>query len=129
MVSVRSGSKMTMSASEPTAMVPFFGNSPKVLAAAVEVSSTKRFSVRRPSTTPAWKMRLMRFSTPGAPLGILVKLSRPSSFCSLKQKGQWSVAMVARWPKRRPSQRTSWFHFSRSAGVITHLAPSKLGRS
>jgi hypothetical protein len=37
-----------MSASEPTAMVPFFGNRPKALAAAVEVSSTKRLSEMRP---------------------------------------------------------------------------------
>ena len=37
-----------------------------------------------------------RFSTPGAPLGILVKSSRPSSFCSFIQNGQWSVEMTWR---------------------------------
>ena len=37
------GSKMTMSASEPTAMVPLRGNRPKSLAGVVETTSTKRF--------------------------------------------------------------------------------------
>src|ERR1700689_3082728 len=37
----------------------------------------------------------MRCSIPGPPLGIFVKSSRPSSFCSLKQNGQGSVEMIA----------------------------------
>ena len=40
------------SASDPTAIVPFFGNSPNIFAAAVDVSSTKRLSEIRFSTTP-----------------------------------------------------------------------------
>ncbi len=43
---------MTMSASEPGAMVPFFGNIPKIFAGEVEVSSTKRFIEMRPVRTP-----------------------------------------------------------------------------
>ena len=54
MVSSRSGSKITRSASLPTAMAPFFGNSPKILAAAVEVSSTNRLRLIRPAPTPWW---------------------------------------------------------------------------
>ena len=51
-VSSRSGSKITMSASLPTAMVPFLGNIPNSLAAAVEVSSTNRLRDIRPALTP-----------------------------------------------------------------------------
>ena len=43
---------MTMSASLPTAMVPFLGNSPKIFAAAVEVSSTNRLRPMFPALTP-----------------------------------------------------------------------------
>jgi hypothetical protein len=105
MVSVRLGSNTTMSASLPGAMVPFLGNKPKVFAADVDVNSTKRLSEMRPSTTPVY-MRAMRFSTPGAPFGIFVNESRPSSLpgrsgvgspgfqVPLKQKGQWSVAIA-----------------------------------
>jgi len=52
MVTSRSGSKITMSASDPTAMVPLRGNIPKMRAAAVEVSSTKRLTSIRPALTP-----------------------------------------------------------------------------
>ena len=38
---------MTMSASEPTAIVPFFGKRPKIFAGAVDVISTKRLSEMR----------------------------------------------------------------------------------
>ncbi len=48
MVSSRLGSKITMSASLPTAMVPLRGNRPKILAGVVEVSSTNRLRVMRP---------------------------------------------------------------------------------
>ena len=85
---VAAGSKTTMSASEPTAIVPFLGKSPKSFAAKVDVSSTKRLSPIRPATTPPVKTRLIRCSTPGAPFGIFEKSPRPSSFWSLKQKGQ-----------------------------------------
>ena len=47
MVCSRLGSKITMSASKPTAIVPFFGNNPKIFAAAVDVSSTNRFRLIR----------------------------------------------------------------------------------
>ena len=43
---------MTMSASEPGAMVPFFGNMPKIFAGDVEVNSTNRFIEIRPVLTP-----------------------------------------------------------------------------
>ena len=47
-VIVRLGSKTTMSASDPGAMVPLRGNSPKIFAGAVDVSSTNRLRVIRP---------------------------------------------------------------------------------
>src|SRR5215831_16740227 len=105
-------------------MVPFRGNNPKILAAAVEVSSTKRFSPILPPATPPLYTRLIRCSTPGPPFGILVKSSRPSSFCSLKQNGQWSVEITCKSLPRRPVHNLSWFHFSRRGGVMTYLAPS-----
>ena len=46
------GSKTTMSASEPGAMVPLRGKRPKIFAGEVEVSSTKRLSEMRPGITP-----------------------------------------------------------------------------
>jgi hypothetical protein len=41
-----------MSASDPTAMVPFLGYIPNILAGAVAVISTKRFRPILPSSTP-----------------------------------------------------------------------------
>src|SRR5713226_6375393 len=82
---------MTRSASEPTAMVPLRGYRPKSFAGAVATSWTKRFGEKCLPWTPPVYTRLKRCSMPGPPLGILVKSSLPSSFCSLKQKGQWSV--------------------------------------
>ena len=43
---------MTMSASEPGAIVPLRGNRPKIFAGEVDVSSTKRLSEMRPVRTP-----------------------------------------------------------------------------
>ena len=43
---------MTMSASDPTAMVPLRGNMPKMRAGAVEVNSTNRLTAMRPALTP-----------------------------------------------------------------------------
>src|SRR5690606_3833957 len=63
------------------------------------------------------------------PNGILRKSPRPSSFCPFIQNGQWSVATLARCPSSRHLHRTSWFHFSRRAGVMTHFGPSYPGRS
>ena len=74
-------------------------------------------------------MRLMRFSMPGPPFGILLKSSRPSAFCSFMQNGQWSVEMTSSAPKRRPRHSSAWFHDSRSGGVTTYFAPSKPGAS
>ena len=82
------GSKITMSASEPTAIVPLRGKRPKSFAGAVETSCTKRLGENHPPCTPPVYTRLSRCSMPGPPLGIFVKSSLPSSFCSLKQKGQ-----------------------------------------
>ena len=42
-----------MSASEPTAIVPFFGKSPNIFAAAVDVNSTNRFKLMRPCSDAA----------------------------------------------------------------------------
>ena len=47
-----SGATTPPAAFDPTAMVPLLGNSPKVLAAAVDVSSTNLFSEIRPWCTP-----------------------------------------------------------------------------
>ncbi len=71
----------------------------------------------------------MRVSIPGAPLGILVKSSRPRCFCSAKVQGQWSVATVCSLPSARARQRCSQFRLSLRGGERTNLAPSKPGRS
>ncbi len=83
-----SGSKMTISASEPGAIVPLRGNRPKIFAGDVAVSSTNRLSEMRPDRTPPSYTRLIRVSIPGAPLGILEKSFTPSVFCSFMQNGQ-----------------------------------------
>ena len=75
-----SGSKITMSASDPTAMVPFFGYIPNILAGVVAVISTKRLSPILPSATPPLYISTMRGSTPGIPFGILEKSPCPSCF-------------------------------------------------
>ena len=77
-----------MSASLPTAIVPLRGKRPNILAGVVEQSSTKRFRLMRPWRTPPLWTSVRRVSMPGAPFGILLKSSLPSSFCSLMQKGQ-----------------------------------------
>jgi hypothetical protein len=46
------GSNTTMSASDPGAIVPFRGKSPKIFAGEVEVNSTNRFSEIFPVRTP-----------------------------------------------------------------------------
>jgi hypothetical protein len=69
--------------------------------------STQRGSVISPATTP-WCSRSIRCSTPGIPFGILEKSPRPSSFCSLKQNGQWSVDTTDRSLVRRPRHSESW---------------------
>ena len=51
-VDVVRGSHTTMSASLPTAIVPFLGNIPMIFAGVVEVTSTQRLSVMRFWTTP-----------------------------------------------------------------------------
>ena len=71
----------------------------------------------------------MRVSTPGSPLGIFEKSPRPSSFCSLKQKGQWSVDTTDRSLVRRPRHRAAWCSTGRSGVEHTYLAPSKSGRA
>jgi hypothetical protein len=127
-----SGSKSTMSPSEPTAIVPFFGHSPNILAGEVETSSTNRCTSIFPARTPPSQSSMSRVSMPGAPLGILEKSSFPSSFCgvgSFMQNGQWSVETTWRSFLTSPFQSASWFHFSRSGGDITNFAPSKPGRS
>ena len=51
-VRFRFGSKTRMSASEPTAIAPFWGYIPKSRAGVVDMISTHRSRVIRPSTTP-----------------------------------------------------------------------------
>ena len=75
-------------------------------------------------------------STPGAPLGILLKSFRPCCLenfrpygCSLKQNGQWSVEITWRSSVLRPRHSASWWAGVRRGGVMTYLAPSKPGRS
>ena len=114
---VFSGSKMTMSASEPGAIVPLRGNSPKIFAGDVDVSSTKRFSGMRPSRTPNVYSICRRFSIPGPPFGIFEKSSFPSVFCPFQLNGQWSVETTERIPVERACQRCSWFSFARGGGV------------
>ncbi len=71
----------------------------------------------------------MRCSTPGKPLGILEKSPAPSSFCSLKQNGQWSVETTERSSVRNPRHRLAWCSRSRSGGEQTYFAPSKPSRA
>src|SRR6266568_1831461 len=120
---------MTRSASEPTAIVPLRGYRPKSFAGAVDTSCTKRLGEKCLPWTPPVYTRLKRCSMPGPPLGILVKSSLPSSFCSLKQKGQWSVETTCSVSLARPCQSFSCCHFSRSGGVKTYLAASNPGAS
>ena len=47
-------------------------------------------------------------STPGSPLGIFEKSPRPSSFCPLKQNGQWSVETTDRSSVRSPRHSAAW---------------------
>src|SRR5215211_7298622 len=101
MVQFSSGSNSTISASEPTAIVPLRGNRPNNFAGTVEVSCTKRLSEIRFFLTPPSKTSGKRVSTPGAPLGILLKFPTPCCLeylipkgCSLKQNGQWSVEIT-----------------------------------
>ena len=56
----------------------------------IALTSTHRASGRSPPITP-WCSRSMRCSMPQMLPLILEKSPRPSSFCSLKQNGQWSV--------------------------------------
>ena len=65
------------------------------------------------------------------PLGILVKSPSPSSFCSLKQNGQWSVETQMSSLVRRPFHRSWWWCacFVRMGGEQTYFAPSKPGRA
>ena len=117
-----------MSASEPGAMMPLRGYSPNIRAGVVAIVSTHRASDSFPSTTP-WYSRSTRCSTLPMPFGILEKSPTPSSFCSLKQNGQWSVETTARSLLRRPFHRSArWLSCLLRSGVEqTHLAPSKPG--
>jgi hypothetical protein len=72
-------SKITMSASEPGAMVPLRGYRPNILAGAVATSSTKRLRPMWPASTPPYSS-VNRSSTEGSPFGILEKSPLPRSF-------------------------------------------------
>src|SRR5450756_797480 len=61
-----------MSASEPTAIVPFFGYIPNIFAGAVAMISTQRSrEIRPPTTPPSWR-RSTRSSTAGRPFDVHV---------------------------------------------------------
>lgn len=90
MVCSNLGSQMTISASEPTAMHPFFGYMLNILAALVDVTATKRAGSILPETTPFSQMSAILSSTPLTPFGILVKSPLPISFWA-DEKVQWSV--------------------------------------
>ena len=95
----RCGSKITMSASAPGAIVPFWGYSPNSFATELEVSSTSRLGVRRPVRTPCSQSIVRRCWMTASPFGIFEKSPSPSRFCS-SVNGQWSVETICRWSKR-----------------------------
>ena len=99
--------------------------SAKSLAGLVAVSSTNRFGEKRPALTPALQRMFILSPTPGAPLGIRVKSSRPISFCFSKLKEQWSVATHWIEPSISPAQSSALLPASRRGGDITHFAASK----
>ncbi|MNY34736.1 hypothetical protein D3C86_1691010 [compost metagenome] len=66
---------------------------------------------------------------PGAPFGILAKLSRPICLAPWKSKGQWSVATVWMVPAAIACQSASLSLGLRKGGLMTYLAPSKSGAS
>src|SRR5450631_1246909 len=117
-----------MSASDPAAITPLRGYRPNILAGVVDATSTQRASDSSPATTP-WCSRSIRCSTPGIPLGILEKSPSPSSFCSLKQNGQWSVDTTLKSLVRRYFHSSSWWPsaLERSGVEHTHFAPSNPG--
>ena len=97
MVRFTFGSHTTTSASDPGAILPFFGYRLKIWAALVEVTSTNLHSSMMPSLTPLVYTIDMRSSTPLTPLGILVKSSFPSALCSVL-KVQLSLPTQSRDP-------------------------------
>src|SRR5437763_1715048 len=117
---------MTMSASLPGWITPLRGYRPNIRAGVAAEISTQRGSEISPAATP-WCSRSIRCSTPGIPFGILEKSPRPSSFCSRKQNGQWSVDTTDRSLVRSPCQSVCWCGGRRSGGEATYLAPSKSG--
>lgn len=69
----------------------------------------------------------MRCSIPPMPFGMARKSPRPSSFWSLKQKGQWSVETICRSLVRSACHIASWWPSARERSGVehTHFAPSK----
>ena len=83
----------------------------------VEVSSTKRLSVIRPSRTPKWWSMWSLFSIPGPPFGTTWNSSPLMAFCSGQLNGQWSVETAERASDWSAFQRCSWCSFGRGGGV------------
>jgi hypothetical protein len=83
-----SGSKMTMSASEPGAIVPFRGKRPKIFAGDVDVSSTNRFREIPTGSHAAVIDQAHARLDPRRPVRDLREVALPIVFCSFMQKGQ-----------------------------------------
>jgi hypothetical protein len=116
-----------MSASAPGASAPLRPAIPCTFAWFVASTATMRFSLMRPSRTPCVHSTAGRSSSPGAPFGISVKSSRPSSFCSRKLNEQWSEPKMCSSCACRPCHSAGWLAASRSGGERTYFAPSKSG--
>ena len=120
---------MVISASLPTAIVPFLGYNPNILAGFVQHTSTNLFMLILPFITPSEKINAILSSTPGAPLGHLVKSSFPSCLSLLNENGQWSVAIVCIYPSLIPCHKASQFSELLRGGLIIYFNPSLFSNS
>ena len=124
------GSKTTMSASAPGAIVPLRGKRPKIFAGDVRRQLDE--AVERDASRCARRRRRpgsCRVSMPGAPLGIFEKSSSPELLLLLHAEravvGRDRLQVV----DARPRHSRSCVAFGRSGGLITYFAPSKPGSS
>jgi len=101
----------------------FFGNMPKIFAAFVEVTSTT--CSRRFSRVDSFGEEHFH-SILDAGMGHSESWrNHPCPSVSAAGERQWSVATTWMLPWSRPPQSAFWSFFSRSGGLMTHLAPSK----
>ena len=126
MVNFCSGSKITMSASLPTAISPLF---------AIRTCGRCRwrdihhFFQADPTFDHPFRMHQHQQGfDPGGTVGdFFVIVLAVHVLFPLKSKGQWSVATTWTSPLSRPSQRASLLSWVRNGGDMTYLAPSKVG--